>query len=134
MSMAVDLSTPLSADERAYLAERGRYAELERADSMHGTSGELPEGDGSAPLMRGTATYDVRDQRIAELERELQLLRGVNGEADSDEADSDEDPEPYETWTVKELDAELERRSLPVKGDKAAKVTALYDHDDAAGA
>lgn len=132
MSMAVDLSTPLTRQEREYLAMRGRYDDITRADEMHGVSGTgLPEGDGSGPVQYGTASYDVRDQKIAELEAQLALLRGEP--ADVDEEDVADDVAPYEEWTVQELDAELKRRSLPVKGDKAAKVTALYDHDDVAG-
>lgn len=136
MSMAVDLSTPLTQEEREYLAARGRYADLERADAMHGVTDApaLPDGDGTGPTQYGTASYDVRDQRIAALERELALLKGETDDSE-EEADDSEDGEvsPYEQWTVQELDAELKRRKLPVTGNKDAKVTALYDHDDAAG-
>lgn len=132
MSMAVDLSTPLTKQEREYLAERGRYDDITRADQMHGVEGQsLPEGDGSGPVLQQTSLNDVRDAKIAELERQLALLTG--GATSEPEPESEDDVAPYEEWTVAELDAELKRRKLPVKGDKEAKVTALYDHDDAAG-
>lgn len=133
MSMAVDLSTPLTQAEREYLQMRGRYDDITRADEMHGvTDQSLPEGDGTGPVLHGMASYDVRDQRIAALEAELALLRGNDAPVDTEEEVAD-DVAPYEEWTVAELDAELKRRGLPVKGDKPTKVTALYDHDDVAG-
>lgn len=130
MSMAVDLSTSLTKAEREYLAMRGRYDDISRADEMHGVSGQLlPEGDGTGPVQYGTASYDVRDQKIAELEAQLALLRGDAGSADSEEEVAD-DVAPYEEWTVAELDAELKRRSLAVTGNKDAKVKVLYQDDE----
>lgn len=132
MSMEVDLSKPLTDAERAYLESRGRTAEIERADAIHGVDTPPPgQGDGTGPVSHGTSMVDVRDQRIADLERELALLRGDDGSNTEDE--DTEEVAPYEEWTVKELDAELKRRNLPVTGDKTAKATALYDHDEASG-
>lgn len=130
MSMKVDLSTPLTREEREYLAGRGRYDDITRADSMHGVDAEpLPEGDGSGPVPHETTLVARQEQEIAELKRRLALLEGTSEESEEDT----EDVAPYEEWTVAELDAELKRRQLPVKGDKQAKAQALYDHDDAAG-
>lgn len=123
MSMEIDLSSPLTSTERAYLAGRGRYGEIERADSMHGVTGvPLPDGDGTGP-----ASYDVRDRRIAELEDQLALLRAPAEEEDDD--GDGEEVEPYETWTVAKLDEELAARSLAVTGNKDSKVKALYADD-----
>lgn len=128
--MNVDLSKPLTDVERAYLEERGQQAVIARTDELHGV--ETPAsgaGDGTGPVSHGTALYDVRDDRIAQLERELTLLKG--GSDDESDDDMEQDVAPYEEWNVKELDAELKRRKLPVTGDKTAKATALYDNDEA---
>lgn len=132
MSMQVDLSSPLTAQERKYLEERGRYDEITRVDAMYGV--ETPafsDGDGTGPVVHGTTLVDNRDARIAELERQLADLRGDTPDVEDTE---EGDVSPYEEWTVKELDAELKRRGLPVKGNQSDKATALYDNDDVTGA
>jgi hypothetical protein len=131
MSMAVDLSTPLTKAEREYLAMRGRYDDITRADQMHGVEGvALPAGDGTGPITHGTATHDVALQRIAELEAQLALLRGGTPGADDSEEEVADDVAPYEEWTVAELDAELKRRNLAVTGNKESKVKVLYQDDE----
>ena len=133
MSMQIDLNSPLTQEERTYLLDRGRYAEVERVDSLHGVeSPELPAGDGTGPALQGTTIVDRQNLRIEELERQLAALKGES--AEDEESAEEGDLSPYEEWTVSELDTELKRRNLPVKGDKNAKITALYDYDDAAGA
>ncbi len=136
MSMAVDLSTPLTADEAKYLSNRGRDAELFGAAERHGQDvNELltdRSGDGTAPrvmqLNTGLQQVESADVLLARL-REM----GVNVEVVDEEPDgTDEDTEvaPYESWKVPEMDAELKRRNLPVTGDKQAKANALYADDE----
>lgn len=128
MSMKVDLSTPLTPAERAYLAGRGQYQEIERADAMHGVTDAPALGDGD-----GTGTIPVSllssDQAASEVERLKARLRDLG--VDVPDGDGEEaDTPPYESWKVAELDAELERRSLPVTGNKSEKVDALYANDE----
>jgi hypothetical protein len=136
MSMAVDLSTPLTPDEAKYLAERGRDAELHGAAERHEQDvNELlsdTSGDGTGPrvmqLNTGLRQVESADELLARL-REM----GVNVKVDESQVDEDDsDVAPYENWKVSELDAELKRRNLPVTGDKTAKVNALYADDAAA--
>lgn len=129
MSMAVDLSTPLTKAEVEYLQNRGRYADLERAAMLSGSPvPEFAAGDGTGPVMRPLGTAEDAAGERERLLARLAELDGVAGpEADSD----DDDPEPYEAWQVKELDAELAARKLPVTGNKQAKADALYADDEA---
>lgn len=134
MSMKVDLSTPLTADERAYLNERGRTAEIDRADALHGVVDDtVYAGDGTGPRTQQLMTGLAAVERAEVLKREIEQL-GYKviieslSEAEAEEGDGDELP-PYESWKVADLDAELKDRGLPVTGDKAAKVKALYDND-----
>lgn len=139
MSMEIDLSTPLSREEREYLANRGRYAELERADGMHGVeSPELSGGDGTGPATHETTLTFVQEQRIAELERQLALLRG--GDPEPDGGDSEDAADPYEVWTAEELKAEIDRRNggradnakISKSGSKTDLANRLYADDDQA--
>lgn len=129
MSMAIDLSSPLTRDERAYLAERGRYADIERADALTGVtdSPDLGSGDGTGLQLQPLGTAEQRAARRAQLEAELAAL-SADDEEDVDPEDDDELP-PYSEWTVPALDAELKRRSLSVNGTKPEKVKRLEDDD-----
>lgn len=130
MSMEVDLSTPLTAEERAYLAMRGRQAEIERADGLTDVTDPpaLDEGDGTGPKMQHLGTAEARAARKEALLEELRLI--VESEGGAAEED-DEGVAPYEEWTHKELDAEIERRGLPkVTGDKVSKANVLYADDN----
>lgn len=140
MSMAVDLSTPLTAEEAAYLQERGRHQELQAAAERHEQDvNELlagsQTGDGTGPRTMPLNT-DLR--QIEEPEVLLARLRemGVNVEVKDtpveDATGDDEDVSPYEEWPVKDLDAELKRRNLAVTGDKQAKADRLYADDEKA--
>lgn len=136
MSMAVDLSTPLSKEEAAYLQERGRHQELEAAAERHDQNvSELlnTDGDGTGPT-KLALNSDL--QAIQSPEVLLARLRemGVNVAVVDESADEDDevDISPYQEWSVAELDAELKRRDLPVTGNKQAKVDALYADDDKA--
>jgi hypothetical protein len=139
MSMGVDTSTPLTKEEAAYLAERGRHQELQAAADRHGQDvNELlaaPDGDGTGPRTMPLNT-DLR--QIQEPSVLLARLRemGVNVEVKDTpvepDVDDDNDVAPYEEWTVADLDTELKRRKLPTTGDKQAKVDRLYADDEKA--
>jgi len=137
MSMAVDLSTPLTPDEAAYLAQRGREAELAGAAERHGQDvNELlsnPGGDGTAPVV---TPLNTNLQQVATPEALLARLRdmGVNVQVVDEQVAEVEDGDvsPYEEWPVKDLDAELKRRNMAVTGDKQSKVDRLYADDEKA--
>lgn len=131
MSMGVDLSSALTAEERAYLNERGRYAEVERADALHGvTDGAAPgSGDGTGPVVTPLGTAE---QQAIEKERLLARLRdlGVNVAEVVDEPEGDTLP-PYETWKSGELNAEIDRRNQDrADGDKISKAGSVTERAD----
>jgi hypothetical protein len=139
MSMGVDLSTPLTPEEAQYLHNRGRDAELQGTADRHGQDvNELlsdQSGDGTAPVV---TPLNTNLQQMATPEALLARLRdmGVNvqvvDEPGDDADDAEPDVSPYEEWPVKDLDAELKRRNLPVTGDKQAKLDRLYADDEKA--
>jgi hypothetical protein len=133
MSMGVDLSTPLTDAEYAYLVERSQQSVIERAHSLHGTSdadyahvtlGTPQPGPKEQVLLQGDARAARREQLLEEL---AALSDDVPDEDDEDE----EDDRPYSEWTVPELDAQLRARELPTSGSKTDKVKRL-EEDDAA--
>jgi len=128
MSMGVDLSSPLTAEERAYLAERGRYADIERVDGLHGvTDGpDLGEGDGTGPQYVPLMTGEQRAGEAARLRARLAELEAE----DEDSEDEADDVSPYEEWKKPELDAELDRRGLVKTGTNAEKAVRLREDDE----
>ncbi len=134
MAMGIDFSTPLTNQERKFLEERGRYSDIERADSVHGAS--APEdwdvaGDGTGPQVLPVLTSEARAARKEQLLRELADIDAAEG----GDAEDGEDVPPYEAWNVAELDAEIKRRndagaSLETGGKKDEKVARLYEDDD----
>lgn len=132
MSMQVDLSSELTEQERKYLAERGRYADIERADGLTGgTAQDLGDGDGSGPQLFPMGSAEARAARREQLQRELAALEEADDDTDA-ETSADSLP-PYAEWTVPDLDAELKVRKLSTAGTKPEKVARL-EQDDAANA
>lgn len=137
MSMAVDPNKPLTREERGYLAERGRYDEINRLDERNGTTPEpLGDGDGTGVIPVSLLTAD---QQAAEKDRLLARLKALGVDVPAtgtatDENAPDDELDPYEVWDVKELDAELGRRGLPKTGTKPDKVKRLEEDDKAAQA
>lgn len=133
MSMAVDLSTPLTRAEREYLIMRGRTADIELADNLHGTTGDdypdLLEGDGTGPDVRPTARSEVLMDRERQLRAELAQIEEAKRAAGLADEGEDEDLAPYEEWGTKELNAELKARDLPGGGSNADKAARLREDD-----
>lgn len=122
MSMEVDLSTPLTEEERAYLHMRGRLSDIQRADDLHDVSdAPVPTGDGTAP-----GSEELRKaQLIAEL-RGMGVDVNVPGEDDEDET-----APPYETWNSKDLNAEIDRRNVGrADADKISKAGSVTERAD----
>jgi len=132
MSMVVDLNTPLTDEERAYLSMRGRYADIQRVDALHGSEAQpLGDGDGTGPKHQALTTSEARAERRQAILEELRLLEAADGNPDDDTETDPNAVAPYEEWTHKELDAELKRRDLAKGGNVQEKAQRLYD-DDAA--
>lgn len=132
MSMAVDFSTPLTTKEREYLLERGRYADIERSDNTHGTTGDtgLLEGDGTGLQPKSVLSSEVAARRKADLLAELAAIEAA--EASAGETDEEEpDAVPYEKWKVSELQDEAKRRNLDPTGTKQILADRLYADDEA---
>lgn len=133
MSMAVDFSTPLTEDERKFLNERGRYSDIERADSAHGGSAPegFGEGDGTGPQYRPVLQGEAAAARKAQLLAELEAIEATEAaETGRDGSVEDGDVDPYEVWTPEELTKELKRRKLTATGSKEDKVARLYEDDE----
>jgi hypothetical protein len=135
MSMAVDLSTPMTDAEYAYLQSRSQTARIEQMHQMHGTSdadyahvdlGSPQPGPKEQVLLQG----DARARRREQLLEELAALSGDEGD-DEEDGEVVEDDRPYAEWSVAELDAELKVRELPTTGKQADKVKRLEDNDAA---
>jgi hypothetical protein len=131
--MNVDVSTPLTQEERNYLSERGLYAEIERADGLSGTeSPELPAGDGTGLRLAPLNTAEARAARAEQLRRELAELEGTDAASESAEEDS------YEDWKLEDLKAEIDTRNdgrpadqkLSKTGTKQDLVDRLYADDE----
>lgn len=60
------------------------------------------------------------------------IREAIRAIATEDEEDDEDEAPDYDSWDVKQINAELKERGLPVKGNKAAKVKALTkdDNDD----
>jgi len=129
MSMEVDFSTPLTDAERAYLSERGRYADIQRADSINGVTNPPAEGqgDGTAPTVVPLMTSEARATEADRLRARLAEIEAAEAGASDEDETADE---PYESWKPAELDKELKVRNLPGGGTKGEKVARLYEDDE----
>jgi hypothetical protein len=130
MSMEVDLSTPLTREEREYLHMRGRIGDIELADNLHGQSDdpELSEGDGTGPRSWSVTTAEAAQERrerllaeLAELDK-LELGAGTDGD--------DEGLPPYEQWNSRDLNDELKAREMPAGGSNQEKARRLREDDE----
>jgi hypothetical protein len=135
MAMGIDFSKPLTPEERKFLDERGRYADIERMDATFGTAapeGFDTSGDGTGPQMEPVLLGEVR---AARKERLLAELAAIEQAEAADEDEEGGEVAPYESWKVPELDAEIKRRndagaSLATGGNKDEKVARLYEDDE----
>lgn len=127
MSKQIDLSKPLSEDDRAYLVSRGRTSDILIADGKDAsaeTAGPSFDATASAEelLAKTPHTGDVN-------------AMGVQSKQPVTTAPADAEPEPskYDDLTKQQLEDELERRELPKSGKKPDLIARLVE-DDAANA
>lgn len=146
MSREVDLDKPLSDEDRLYLQDRGKHADIRANDERFG--GGPAEDD-----------EEALDNKIMDLEEQAAVLRArkaslvaareqeesgvtdqtvVNGEGGGDESDEDyDDP----AWTKAKLQAEIEKRNedrdddgkMSSVGTKAQLVERLRADDEEYG-
>jgi hypothetical protein len=135
MSMQVDLTTPLTREERAYLIERGQTHVIERADAQHGYDGsddDLNEGDGTGTRFEAVTQGERAAERKQRLLEELAAIEAAEGNTADDDEDVELADKPYEEWSKAELDKELKTRELPGGGTNADKAARLRANDDEA--
>lgn len=126
MSMGVDYSKPLTPEERAYLLERGKYGDIDRADAMHGVETPPDEGGDGTGLVPVSAL--TSEQAAGERERLLARLAEIDG-TDADDDDADDALPPYEEWKITELRKEAKARNLDTTGDVPALAARLRTND-----
>jgi len=134
MSREIDLSEPLSDEDRKYLEERADYHRLSENKRM--TEGEDPFSyEGQGPGVDDTGLRaNTGDMGAPDPER---VDPGVIQASDGDPGESTVE-KAYEDQTNQELRNEIRRRNedrdpedrLPVSGDKAALVATLKKDDE----
>lgn len=105
MSRNVRLDRKLSVDDKAYLFQMNRHADIAENEERFPEDEEAQE-EGSEEGDAGNAS----DPAVL--------------------TDADEDGEPYSEWTVAELMAELVERKLPKTGTKTELVARLEANDE----
>ena len=153
MARQIDDSKPLSDDDRQWLKDWGRDAEIARIDAIHGTTpkAEVAQEDASksddlADLLRSNG-IDPGEDAMEALRAHLGGRRGdplgqgqavvapgqsgsyADGEPDSDEG-SASSAGGYEDWTVDDLKDELGNRELSKSGNKAELIARLQEDDE----
>ena len=128
MSQEVDLTTPLTREEREYLNMRGRLPDIQRADDMHGvTDAPVSQGDGTGPVVMALGTAEQQAQRREQLLAELKAM-GVPVVVQEDE---DETAPPYETWKSGDINSEIDRRNVGREdADKISKAGSVSERAD----
>lgn len=156
MSRQIDLSEPLSKEDREWLLNNNRAEDVRANDAEHGRdSADLGAAPGTAtPLVTGQEpslgsdrTYPVGltpDSRNADLDRdrrERQFRAALDPERPEDTDQNSVDPfgqrgflvetddRPYEDWDKTDLQAEAGKRELAKSGNKAELAERLRADD-----
>ena len=140
MSKQIDFTQPLSGDDRAYLMDRGRYAEIEANDAEFGER-KPPEDDDTLE----DQIYDLEEQlavlRTRMAHRDLAREQGVVGVKDNTVVDGEGGEEPeednYDDLSVAKLKEEIGKRNsgrdpedrISMAGTKAELVERLRADD-----
>lgn len=130
MSKQIDLTKPLSDEDRQYLEDRARHYEIAANDAEHAGAELPPEYLG---LTGGEPAFGVpADSHPEGVGLGEGTLRPTNPHATvaDESAPTEEDSEDsYDDMTVAELQDELENRELPKSGKKAELIARLRGDD-----
>lgn len=128
MSKQIDLTQPLSDEDREYLRVLGRLDDIRRNDEQFAEGYEAPEArEPSATADRtqaagiGEGTLGTRAANASQPE-----LAGEGADEVGDDTEA-----PYEEWNLVDLREELEVRELSKSGNKG-ELAARLREDDAA--
>jgi hypothetical protein len=134
MARHIDDSKPLSDEDRQWLTDWSRTAEIERIDALHGVESDGEQGaffDDLHPLQSGSDFSGEQEEPEDPLKGETDM--GAS-QADSpaevpDNWTQETDDEPYDDWTKDDLADELGERGLTKSGNKDELVSRLRDSD-----
>jgi hypothetical protein len=127
VSRQIDLTEPLSDEDRLYLRDRSRFdliaaadaiaAGEEYSDSMFTQGNPAVQSGEELPPNTGTASshYDPPEY-------------GGGTRVELDDSEDDEEPD-YDSWKKSELEAEAHNRGLEKSGTKADIAERLRQHD-----
>lgn len=137
MSRKIDLSEPLSDEDRQYLVERDRWRDLALADGHEDVDRAKREATEANDILQG--------RRPPTLVGEAAIVQQANATADGAEPTGEEEDLPYDQWTYKALQEEVkvrlqlalddgmpeaEAREKYKAGGKATELVALLEKDD----
>lgn len=148
MSREIDMSKPLSDEDRAWMLENNRDNEVRANDEAHGRdssdigrAGGMPFVTGGEPSLgsdRSIPTGLTPNSQEADLDRErreAQLKAATEGGASADPLATGDlvyetDDKPYEDWSAAELQNEAGKRELSKSGTKAELAERLRADDE----
>lgn len=136
MSRQIDITKPLSDEDRQYLEDRARHEDLRRNAEIVGEREAdvlTPINDGNTgdvdPFKADDGTEQITGTNPGE--RTVTAAQAADtGVPTADDA-GDEPDDDYENWTNEDLRDELENRDLSKSGNKQELVARLRE-DDAA--
>lgn len=131
MSKQIDLTKPLSDDDRAYLEQRSRFAEIEYSDSLQ--SGETEMSDEERMELEQRAIAEAKGKRVP-LQMDPDAVREEDDadedsgeEAEVQEGDDPDDVAYVNTLKVADLQEQLQGRGLSTSGLKPELQRRLLD-------
>ena len=129
MARHIDPDKPLSDEDRQWLTDWGRFAQIKEHDLRHGVE-SAPQPNGLLDALKGPQSGSDASGEQEEPENPLK------GEPDSPGAQAPSGaPEgeevDYEEMTVEELKEELGARELSKSGNKQELIERLQEDDDA---
>lgn len=133
MSRQIDLTKPLSDEDREYLESRARHREVEINDAEFGdtvASGNVPDDSLEASTERSP---DAQPASVGDQNPEGIPSPVAEVLADAEAEDSEEDIDNYDSepsWSYAELQAEAKDRKLPAGGSRAEIIARLREYDE----
>lgn len=118
MARKIDLTKPLSTEDRHYLVVRDRWRDLAQADGHHDPRRAKKEAEQNFSASQ-------RSMPPTSPTAPPPAPQPVNPE----DPEEEEELEPYEDWEYPDLQAELKARGLPAGGKQEELVKRLYEDD-----